>query len=64
MEYNEELHQAVTTLKMGLVQLENYLSNKDLEYHDRFVDIECQLVKSNETKRKILQILQEDVNGI
>ena len=64
MEYNEELHQAVTTLKMGLVQLENYLSNKDLEYHDRFVDIECQLVKNNETKRKILQILQEDVNGI
>lgn len=64
MEYNEELHQAVTTLKMGLTQLENYLSNKDLEYHDRFVDIECQLVKNNETKRKIFQILQEDVNGI
>ena len=64
MEYNEELHQAVTTLKMGLVQLENYLSNKDLEYHDRFVDIEYQIVKNNETKRKLFEILQEDVNGI
>lgn len=64
MEYNEELHQAITTLKMGLAQLENYLSNKDLEYHDRFADIEYQIVKNNETKRKLLQILQEDVNGI
>ena len=64
MEYNEELHQAITTLKMGLVQLENYLSNKDVEYHDRFANIEYQIVKNNETKRKLLQILQEDVNGI
>ena len=64
MEYNEELHQAITTLKMGLTQLENYLSNKDLEYHDRFTDIEYRIVKNNETKRKILQILQEDINGI
>ena len=64
MEYNEELHQAITTLKMGLVQLEDYLSNKDAEYHDRFVDIEYQIVKNNETKRKLLQVLQEDVNGI
>ena len=64
MEYNEELHQAMTTLKMGLVQLENYLSNKELEYHDRFTDIEYQIVKNNETKRKLLEILQEDVNGI
>lgn len=64
MEYNEELHQAITTLKMGLTQLENYLSNKDLEYHDRFTDIEYRIVKNNETKRKLLQVLQEDVNGI
>lgn len=64
MEYNEELHQVMSTLKTGLTQLENYLSNKDAEYHDRFVDIEYQLVKNNETKKKILQILQEDVNGI
>ena len=64
MEYNEELQKAMSTLQKGLAQLENYLSNKDVEYHDRFVDIECQLVKNNETKRKILQILQEDVNGI
>ena len=64
MEYNEELHQVITTLKMGLVQLENYLSNKDVEYHDRFANIEYQIVKNNETKRKLLQILQEDVNGI
>ena len=64
MEYNEELHQAMTTLKMGLAQLENYLSNKDLEYHDRFTDIEYQLEKNNETKKKMLAILQEDLNGI
>ena len=64
MEYNEELHQAVTTLKMGLVQLENYLSNKDLEYHDRFTDIEYRIVKNNETKRKLLQVLKEDIDGI
>lgn len=64
MEYNEELHQAITTLKMGLIQLENYLSNKDLEYHDRFLVIENELYKNNETKRKILEALQEDLNGI
>lgn len=64
MEYNEELHQAMTTLKTGLVQLENYLSNKDLEYHDRFTDIEYRLAKNNETKKKMLAILQEDLNGI
>lgn len=63
MEYNEELHQAITTLKMGLAQLENYLSNKDLEYHDRFSVIENELDKNNKTKAKILAILQEDLNG-
>lgn len=64
MEYNEELNQAITTLKMGLAQLENYLSNKDLEYHDRFSVIENEIVKNNETKRKILAVLREDLNGI
>ena len=63
MEYNEELHQAITTLKMGLAQLENYLSNKDLEYHDRFLVIENEIVKNNKTKEKILAVLQEDLNG-
>ena len=55
MEYNEELHQAITTLKMGLAQLEKYLSNKDLEYHDRFSVIENELDKNNKTKAKILE---------
>lgn len=64
MEYNEELHQAMATLKMGLAQLENYLSNKDVEYHERFEDIENELAKSNETKRKIFEALKEDLNGI
>ena len=64
MEYNEELQKAMSTLQMGLTQLENYLSNKDVEYHDRFADIEYQIVKDHDTKRKILQILQEDLNGI
>ena len=63
MEYNEELYQAITTLKMGLAQLENYLSNKDLEYHDRFSVIENELDKNNKTKAKILAVLQEDLNG-
>ena len=64
MEYSEELHQAITTLKMGLAQLENYLSNKDLEYHDRFSVIENELDKNKKTKEKILAALQEDLNGI
>ena len=63
MEYNEELHQAINTLKMGLAQLENYLSNKDLEYHDRFSVIENEIVKNNKTKEKMLAVLQEDLNG-
>ena len=63
MEYNEELHQVMTTLTMGLAQLENYLSNKDLEYHDRFSVIENELDKNNKTKAKILAVLQEDLNG-
>lgn len=63
MEYNEELYQAMTTLKMGLAQLENYLSNKNLEYHDRFSVIENELDKNNKTKAKILAVLQEDLNG-
>ena len=62
MEYNEELHQAIMTLKMGLAQLENYLSNKDLEYHDRFSVIENELDKNNKTKAKILAVLQDDLN--
>ena len=62
MAYNEELHQMICTLKNGLIQLENYLLNKDLEYHDRFTDIECQLAQNKDTKRKILAILQEDLN--
>ena len=63
MEYNKELYQAITTLKMGLAQLENYLSNKDLEYHDRFLVIEKELDKNKKTKEKILAVLQEDLNG-
>ena len=53
----------MTTLKMGLAQLENYLSNKNLEYHDRFSVIENELDKNNKTKAKILAVLQEDLNG-
>ena len=62
MEYNEELHQMIRTLKGGLTQLENYLLNKDTEYHDRFANLEYQLAKNKETKRKILELLQEDLN--
>ena len=64
MEYNERLKQAITTLTVGLTQLENYLSDKDLEYHDRFSVIENELDKNNKTKAKILAALQEDLNGI
>ena len=63
MEYNERLKQAITTLTVGLAQLEDYLSDKDLEYHDRFSVIENELDKNNKIKAKILAVLQEDLNG-
>ena len=64
MEYNEELYQVISTFKAGITQLEHYLTNKDLEYHDRFLVIESELEHNNKTKRKILAALQEDLNGI
>lgn len=63
MEYNEELRQVISTFTAGIAQLENYLTNKDLEYQDRFSVIENELDKNNKTKRKILAVLQEDLNG-
>lgn len=63
MEYNEELRQVISTFKAGIAQLENYLTNKNLEYQDRFSVIENELDKNNKTKRKILAALQEDLNG-
>ena len=62
MEYNERLKQAITTLTVGLAQLEDYLLDKDLEYHDRFSVIENELNKNKKTKAKILAVLQEDLN--
>ena len=64
MEYNEELRQVISTFKAGIAQLENYLTNKNLEYHDRFSVIENELDKNRKTKEKILAVLQEDLNGI
>ena len=63
MEYNEELRQVISTFKAGIAQLENYLTNKNLEYQDRFSVIENELDKNNKTKAKILAVLQEDLNG-
>lgn len=62
MEYNERVKQAITTLTVGLAQLEDYLLDRDLEYHDRFTDIEYRLTKNDKTKKRILEALQEDLN--
>ena len=64
MGYNDEVHQIISTLKEGLIQLEDYLLNKELEYKNRFEYLEGKIEKNNETKRKLLQVLQEDINGI
>lgn len=64
MEYDEELHQVISTIMTGIAQLEKYLTNKDLEYKERLSVIENEIHQNNKTKRKILTILQEDFNGI
>ena len=63
MGYNQEsMHQMIRTFKEGLTQLENYLLSKDAEYQNRFANLEYHLTKNKETKRKILELLQEDLN--